>query len=546
MCFIKGLCLGKERDIYMAEHSDIILEERGKVKDSTHQSGRSLTEMLATLAIMGVLTIGAIAGFSYAMNRQRANQIIHDARVGYYDEYGAENPHTDWFRIKPLETDRPMSVKRDKLGRIYVRVNAVGKDVCWHVLRMAAENILSFYNTDNTEMTSCPGEENTIVIAFNGVSAPAECADRGDCGEGFEGICQDNGQCHACDTELEEWIPDAKICQCLSDTAKQCQNKEGISWCCNTASACGAKAYVCDQKCAAKTAVFCEKGGEEWCCDSGMMCGREVGQCSDGTCSARYVQDEEANDSLCSIFYQQREDANDDLCFIKYEQDSTNVRLCQMTLTVADGVSSYSEDDTCRNANMYCLIDYTNAARTVSVTATSTGTLYGTCSPLNEHDGSMGYTFSEPNPCTGDRYCLVDYTNAARTTSVTATSTGTLYGTCSPLSAHDGSMGYEFSEPNPCTGDRYCLVDYTNAARTKSVTATSTGELFGTCSPLGEHDGSMGYAFSEETICPEDYYCSLQWRSNLSCSASIAATTIGDLYGVCVPLTEKTGVCPYK
>ena len=43
------------------------------------ESGRSLTEMLGVLAVMGVLTIGAIAGFNYAMNKQRAN-----ATVNYY------------------------------------------------------------------------------------------------------------------------------------------------------------------------------------------------------------------------------------------------------------------------------------------------------------------------------------------------------------------------------------------------------------------------------------------------------------------------------
>ena len=96
-----------------------------------HETGRSLTEMLATLAIMGVLTIGAIAGFSYAMNRHRANQIIHDARIGYMDEYGSDNTHPEWTAVKfNPESGNAMFVKRDKLGRIYVRVNAVGKDVC--------------------------------------------------------------------------------------------------------------------------------------------------------------------------------------------------------------------------------------------------------------------------------------------------------------------------------------------------------------------------------------------------------------------------------
>lgn len=38
--------------------------------------GRSMVEMLGVLAIIGVLSIGGIAGYTMAMNRYRANQIL--------------------------------------------------------------------------------------------------------------------------------------------------------------------------------------------------------------------------------------------------------------------------------------------------------------------------------------------------------------------------------------------------------------------------------------------------------------------------------------
>ena len=40
------------------------------------EQGRSMVEMLGVLAIIGVLSIGAIAGYTMAMNRYRANQIL--------------------------------------------------------------------------------------------------------------------------------------------------------------------------------------------------------------------------------------------------------------------------------------------------------------------------------------------------------------------------------------------------------------------------------------------------------------------------------------
>ena len=39
------------------------------------QSGRSMVEMLGVLAIIGVLSVGGIAGYSLGMRRHRANQI---------------------------------------------------------------------------------------------------------------------------------------------------------------------------------------------------------------------------------------------------------------------------------------------------------------------------------------------------------------------------------------------------------------------------------------------------------------------------------------
>ena len=40
------------------------------------QSGRSMVEMLGVLAVIGVLSIGGIAGYTIAMRRHRGNQIL--------------------------------------------------------------------------------------------------------------------------------------------------------------------------------------------------------------------------------------------------------------------------------------------------------------------------------------------------------------------------------------------------------------------------------------------------------------------------------------
>ena len=45
------------------------------------QSGRSMIEMLGVLAIIGVLSIGGLAAYNTAMERQRVNDLIYDASL---------------------------------------------------------------------------------------------------------------------------------------------------------------------------------------------------------------------------------------------------------------------------------------------------------------------------------------------------------------------------------------------------------------------------------------------------------------------------------
>ena len=45
---------------------------------NTTDTGRSMVEMLGTLAIAGVISVGGIAGYQYAMNQYRANQVANE------------------------------------------------------------------------------------------------------------------------------------------------------------------------------------------------------------------------------------------------------------------------------------------------------------------------------------------------------------------------------------------------------------------------------------------------------------------------------------
>ena len=59
----------------------LTLKEGIKKMKNVNESGRSMVEMLGVLAIIGVLSIGGIAGYTLAMNRYRANEALQAASL---------------------------------------------------------------------------------------------------------------------------------------------------------------------------------------------------------------------------------------------------------------------------------------------------------------------------------------------------------------------------------------------------------------------------------------------------------------------------------
>ena len=56
-----------------------IKEKENKMMNN--ETGRSMVEMLGVLAIIGVLSVGGIAGYTMAMNKYKANEILNTASM---------------------------------------------------------------------------------------------------------------------------------------------------------------------------------------------------------------------------------------------------------------------------------------------------------------------------------------------------------------------------------------------------------------------------------------------------------------------------------
>ena len=162
------------------------------------ESGRSMVEMLGTLAIIGVLSIGGIAGYSYGMDKYRANQTIHDVMLRTVDliSQSIQNRQTlslnEWEKEKTIyDFSNPTYGETGVIKFDVGATNKIPQAVCEHLfdgLITQAEQI--DINSSLADSKNTCQEENTMTFYFKGNSTGTStetCAP--DCAECIDGMC---------------------------------------------------------------------------------------------------------------------------------------------------------------------------------------------------------------------------------------------------------------------------------------------------------------------------------------------------------------------
>lgn len=152
---------------------------KNKMNMPPTETGRSMVEMLGVLAIIGVLTVGGVAGFNYAMDKHNANEILDNVskRAIALSPMALQGLDID---SHALDTEFgtavgafPVALDPDQTG-FDIIVSKVPRGVCDHVLSgglKMAEAILLGQDTvweqgEKSDHT-CAETDNEIVFAFN-------------------------------------------------------------------------------------------------------------------------------------------------------------------------------------------------------------------------------------------------------------------------------------------------------------------------------------------------------------------------------------------
>ena len=174
-------------------------------------TGRSMIEMLGVLAIIGVLSIGALAGYRTVMNKHRANETIHDVMLRaanvpmqYQNYQNMEEGHA--FKFPELNDETSTmgytlnTVKTDEYGYTYkVEGVAIPKSVCNKILQLEPTDIDEMrigsskkaYRRGLWDLCEDTSSENVVMSFYfeKECKTDAQCSD---CQECKKGVCKAN------------------------------------------------------------------------------------------------------------------------------------------------------------------------------------------------------------------------------------------------------------------------------------------------------------------------------------------------------------------
>ena len=263
-----------------------------------YNAGRSMLEMLGVLAIIGVLSVGAIMGFRQAMNRHKANVILNDVSLAFEELATHETTGTiSRYQVTAFtpESGHTLYAKRDANGNDSVEVTGVAQGVCEILIQYdKTELYTQISDTAGTKLTAC-ADNQTMVFGLGAGSSggtdpdpgpgpeptdPCEgktCSGHGTCSDGIC-TCSDGYTDPDCGTapECNSTIAcaDPKTCSadyhCECPKVANCKTQNTASCACitcedgfekNDAGECvEAVAKTCDDG-----TIITAKNGDEFC-----------------------------------------------------------------------------------------------------------------------------------------------------------------------------------------------------------------------------------------------------------------------------------------
>ena len=207
------------------------------------EHGRSMVEMLGVLAVVGVLSIGGVVGYSYGMDKYYAGQTVQAISLRAVDLMTQFSQGQD-LSLKSWENEKtryPITLIENEDNKISLQVSSMSTRVC-QMVGDAMKNTAAVYIDgvdENYQGDPCEiSDTNTMQLVFDTMVISTKCEPA--CGENeycVNGICiaggipeiskfygecttnDDCGQCQECATDVNRCMyehgshPNGQECQ---------------------------------------------------------------------------------------------------------------------------------------------------------------------------------------------------------------------------------------------------------------------------------------------------------------------------------------------
>lgn len=288
MHFLKKACILKKSTL----RCDFNMEKQYKTERCL-EKGQSLVEILAVLAVVGVLTTTGVAAYKYCMDKSRANDIVYNGQIIHTQAKADPSiPKEQWIDDNFSNAEQyAFQYRIDSTDLVFVKVFNVKLGVCKCLLRMQDPEKLNFYTSDGSRYTTCL-DTNEMIMTFENVDKTStNCETGGDC-DGSDKYC--NHKTHKCESCPTGLSPDKDNECCI----RLCNENE-------------------------RTCVSTD-GTLQWCCDNLIRCGRNVNECivPGGKCNYNFDTEEKDENTFNITYSVNVPCAKDQFCNLKWKDEN--------------------------------------------------------------------------------------------------------------------------------------------------------------------------------------------------------------------------------